>query len=135
MKKVILIGTLGLFLLVLAASPVLAAETAMKIGFVDLFKAVNESEQGKKAKADLEQAEHNMAALTLTSPVAGIITILSNSQSRTTITGSSSPFREGDRAYAGAAIAEIPDMSTLQGNASITEADRGRVTPGPERIR
>ena len=54
MKKVILIGALGLFLLVLAAAPVLAAETAMKVGLVDLFKAVNESEQGKKAKADLE---------------------------------------------------------------------------------
>lgn len=54
MKKVILIGTLGLFLLVLAASPVLAAEAAMKIGLVDLFKAVNESEQGKKAKTELE---------------------------------------------------------------------------------
>lgn len=54
MKKVILMGALGLFLLVLAAAPVLAAETAMKVGLVDLFKAVNESEQGKKAKADLE---------------------------------------------------------------------------------
>lgn len=54
MKKVILIGTVGLFLLFLAASPVLAAETAMKVGLVDLYKAVNESEQGKKAKAELE---------------------------------------------------------------------------------
>ena len=54
MKKVLLMGVLGVFLLVLAASPVLAAETAMKVGLVDLFKAVNESEQGKKAKADLE---------------------------------------------------------------------------------
>lgn len=54
MKKVVLIGALGLFLLVLAASPVLAAETAMKVGIVDLYRAVNESEQGKKAKTDLE---------------------------------------------------------------------------------
>lgn len=54
MKKIVLIGTLGLFLLVLAVSPVLAAETVMKIGLVDLFRAVNESEQGKKAKTDLE---------------------------------------------------------------------------------
>ena len=54
MKKVILIGTLGLFLFILAACPVLAAEAAMKVGLVDLFRAVNESEQGKKAKSELE---------------------------------------------------------------------------------
>jgi HlyD family secretion protein len=84
----------------------------------------------KKAEADLEQVERNMAALALTSPADGIITLLTNSQSRAIISGSSPPFKEGDRAYAGAAIAEIPDMSTIQGNASVTETDRGRVQPG-----
>ncbi len=54
MKKLLLIGMAGLLLLFFAASPVLAAEAAMKIGLVDLFKAVNESEQGKKAKGELE---------------------------------------------------------------------------------
>lgn len=54
MKKIIVIAMVGLFLLFWAASPVLAAEAAMKIGVVDLFKAVNESEQGKKAKGELE---------------------------------------------------------------------------------
>jgi outer membrane protein len=54
MKKIVLLGVAGLFLLFMAASPVLAVETSMKIGLVDLFKAVNESEQGKKAKAELE---------------------------------------------------------------------------------
>lgn len=54
MKKIVLMGIAGLFLLFLSASPMLAAEASMKIGIVDLFKAVNESEQGKKAKAELE---------------------------------------------------------------------------------
>jgi outer membrane protein len=54
MRKILLMGIAGLFLLFMAASPVLAAEASMKIGIVDLFKAVNESEQGKKAKAELE---------------------------------------------------------------------------------
>jgi HlyD family secretion protein len=83
-----------------------------------------------KAQADLDQAEGYMAALTLTSPSGGIITLLPNSRARTMITGSAPPFKEGDRAYAGAAIAEIPDMSTLQANAMVTEADRWRVQPG-----
>jgi len=84
-----------------------------------------------KAKADLEQAEKNMAALTLTSPGDGIITMLPNSRARTSIIGGTTPyFKEGDRAYAGASIAEIPDMSTIHATAPVYEADRGRVALG-----
>ncbi|MBI5076499.1 MAG: OmpH family outer membrane protein [Nitrospirae bacterium] len=39
--------------LLLGSSTVFAADT-LKIGFVDLVKALNESESGKKAKSDLE---------------------------------------------------------------------------------
>lgn len=84
-----------------------------------------------KAKADLEQAEKNLAALTLTSPGDGIISLLPNSRARTSILSGSTPsFKEGDRAYAGAAIAEIPDMSTIHATAPVYEADRGRVSLG-----
>jgi outer membrane protein len=54
MKKKALVGILGLSLLIFAASQVVASETAGKIGIVDLNRAVNESEQGKKAKSELE---------------------------------------------------------------------------------
>jgi HlyD family secretion protein len=86
----------------------------------------------KKAQADLEQTERNMAALTLTSPMEGLITILPNSRARTSVlSGGTTPiFKEGDRAYAGATIAEIPDLSTIQANAPVTEVDRGRVQLG-----
>jgi HlyD family secretion protein len=85
----------------------------------------------KKAQADLDQAERNMAALTLISPMDGLITLLTNSRARTSLVGGSSPlFKEGDRAYAGAAIAEIPDLTTIEAGAPVTEADRGRVQPG-----
>jgi HlyD family secretion protein len=84
-----------------------------------------------KAKADLDQAERNMAALTLTSPIDGILTLLPNSRARTSIVGGGAPiFKEGDRAYAGATIAEMPDIATIQANAPVPEADRGRVQPG-----
>jgi RND family efflux transporter MFP subunit len=46
------------------------------------------------------------------------------------LTGTTPPFKEGDRAYSGASIAEIPDLSTLQARAGVLEADRGRVKPG-----
>lgn len=44
---------LAVVVLLLTGSSVFAADT-LKIGFVDLVKALNESESGKKAKADLE---------------------------------------------------------------------------------
>jgi RND family efflux transporter MFP subunit len=84
-----------------------------------------------KAKADLEQAERNLAALTLRSPASGIITLLPNSRARTTLLSGATPlFKEGDRAWAGAAIAELPDMSTIHARAPVYEADRGRVEIG-----
>jgi RND family efflux transporter MFP subunit len=84
-----------------------------------------------KAKADLEQAERNQAALTLTSPADGIIVLLPNSRARTSIIGGSTPiFKEGDRAWAAAAIAEMPDISTIHASAPVYEADRGRVEVG-----
>jgi HlyD family secretion protein len=84
-----------------------------------------------KARADLEQAERNLEALTLVSPVDGMITILPNSRARTSIIGGSTPvFKEGDRTYPGAAIAEVPNLSTVQANAPVYEADRGKVALG-----
>ena len=72
------------------------------------------------------------AALALTSPMSGLITLLPNSRARTSVlsSGTTPTFKEGDRAYAGAMIAEIPDLSTIQANAPVTEADRGRVQLG-----
>lgn len=84
-----------------------------------------------KAKADLDQAERNLTALTLTSPGSGVIALLPNSRARTSIIGGSTPlFREGDRAWAGAAIAEIPDMTTIHASAPVYETDRGRIELG-----
>jgi outer membrane protein len=54
MKKIVLMGVAGLYFMFLAASPVFAADASLKIGLVDLFRAVNESDQGKKAKSELE---------------------------------------------------------------------------------
>ncbi|MBN1567815.1 MAG: efflux RND transporter periplasmic adaptor subunit [Acidobacteria bacterium] len=85
----------------------------------------------KKAKEDLEQAERNLDELVLRSPGDGIITLLPNSRARiSVISGSTPAFKEGDRAWAGAAIAALPDMSTIHATAPVYEADRGRIELG-----
>jgi membrane fusion protein (multidrug efflux system) len=85
-----------------------------------------------KAKADLEKAESSLAALTLRSPIDGIITLLPNSRARTSVlsSGSTPVFKEGDSLWAGASVAEIPDISTIQATAPVFEAERGRIEAG-----
>jgi outer membrane protein len=56
MRKVVLVPILGMFLLFFATTHVSATETTVKLGIVDLNKAVNESSQGKKATVELESA-------------------------------------------------------------------------------
>ncbi len=83
----------------------------------------------EKAEADLKLAERNMAALTLFAPVDGIITLLPNFRASTGIGLNAPAFKAGDRTYAGAEIAELPDLSTIQVKVPVAEADRGRLAP------
>lgn len=87
-----------------------------------------ESKKQKREKAlfDVRKAEQNIAALTLRVPVDGMVTLLSNWRSG----GFRVEFKEGDRVWPGAAIAELPDFSTLRVTARAEETDRGRLRSG-----
>jgi len=89
-----------------------------------LNKATIESKvQGSaKAKFDVERAERALARMSVTAPSAGTISILQH-------WGPSgpAPYRTGDRAWPGAAIAELPDVSTLRVIARVDETERGRL--------
>jgi len=79
-----------------------------------------------KALFDVKLAEHQIASMTLRAPGDGVVTVLPNF--RATMFGGNAPdFREGDRAWAGAAIAEIPDLSSIRFEARVEEADRGKL--------
>jgi RND family efflux transporter MFP subunit len=82
-----------------------------------------------KAAAEVEQAERNLAAMTLTAPADGMVTLMPNYSASS---GMSNPpdFREGDRPWAGAAIAELPSMANVIAAARVDEADRGRLQIG-----
>jgi HlyD family secretion protein len=77
----------------------------------------------------VEQAERSLAALTLRAPVDGLVTLQSNWRASGPM-GNAQPFRQGDRAWAGAAIAELPDLSTIEITGRIDETQRSHVEPG-----
>jgi HlyD family secretion protein len=79
-----------------------------------------------KAAADVALAERQLERLTVRAPVAGQVILQTLFRSQ----GSESEYREGDRAYAGAVIGEIPDGSRLYVAARVDEVDRGRLVPG-----
>jgi HlyD family secretion protein len=86
-------------------------------------------EKQAKAERDVQQYEDALSRLTLRAPSDGMVSLQANWRNYNG-GDSAPPFKEGDRAWAGAVIAELPDMSSLYLDARSDEADRGRVQAG-----
>jgi HlyD family secretion protein len=89
--------------------------------------------QRKREKAifDLERAQAGLDNLQVKAPAAGMINILPNFRSGGMF-GGQQEFRAGDRAWPGAAILELPDLSSIHLEARLDEGDRGRLEVGQE---
>jgi HlyD family secretion protein len=83
----------------------------------------------QKVKADLERAEQSLAGLQLRAPSAGVVSLLSNYRTSGPMSAAQE-FREGDRAWSGAGIVELPDLASVRIAARLEETDRGRVAVG-----
>jgi RND family efflux transporter MFP subunit len=101
------------------------AETKQKSDRTLNQATIESTEQARsKAKYDMERAERALAQMSVRAPSAGTITILQH------WSGSDmAQYRTGDRAWPGAAIAELPDASTLRISARVDETERGRLAP------
>jgi multidrug resistance efflux pump len=98
-----------------------AASTLAKI-------AIMERKRDKVAQ-DLARAERALDALQLRAPSDGTVNVMPNPRSSGPM-GGEQEFREGDRAWAGAAVIELPDVSEVHLAARLEEADRSRVQSG-----
>ena len=88
----------------------------------------------EKAMADLQRAQRGLANLELKAPAAGMVNVLPNPRSGGMFGGGEQEFREGDRAWAGANVLELPDLSSVHLEARLDESDRGRLNPGQDAI-
>jgi RND family efflux transporter MFP subunit len=79
-----------------------------------------------KARFDVGKAQRQLHALAIVAPSDGIVTIMPNFRSGGW--GNRQEFKEGDRAWPGAAIAELPDVSSTFASAKIDEIERGRLS-------
>ncbi|MDZ7638571.1 MAG: efflux RND transporter periplasmic adaptor subunit [Bryobacterales bacterium] len=84
-----------------------------------------------KAQRDVERTQGYLQRVKLYAPVDGIVNLLPNFRSggfgRTP-----PPFKEGDRVWSGASIAEIPDLSEMYVFLTLDEVDRGKIQLGQE---
>jgi HlyD family secretion protein len=80
-----------------------------------------------EAKAEVDRTERRLTLMEIKSPLNGIVNYLPNTSQGWM---NAQPFKVGDHASAGLAIAEIPDMATLEMESKVDEVDRGRISVG-----
>jgi multidrug resistance efflux pump len=80
-----------------------------------------------KALYDVRETTRIIGSLSIRAPAAGSISLLPNFRAGGPGSRSSPEFKRGDRAWFGAAIAELPDLRTVQMTCRVDEADRGRL--------
>jgi len=85
-----------------------------------------------KAVRDMSRAKGYLEKMVLRAPTDGIVSILPNFRSGGSFGSMPPPFKEGDRAWTGAAIAEIPDLSSMRIEIKLEEVDRGKVQLGQQ---
>jgi RND family efflux transporter MFP subunit len=89
----------------------------------------SKKQEREQAQYQVAQTERSLAELTLRAPIDGMVTLLSNWRAAGPF-GNAMPFKQGDRAWSGAAIAELPDLSTMEITGRLDETQRGRVATG-----
>jgi multidrug efflux pump subunit AcrA (membrane-fusion protein) len=83
-----------------------------------------------KVQQDLDRTEQSLGALRLRAPSAGIVSLMTNYSSSGMMGGAPQEFREGDSAWSGGSIVELPDLSSVLLTARLEESDRSRVDVG-----
>lgn len=116
------------------------AQLALRRAELELAKAEEELESARaeqqaelavkrieidKARREIEAAERALEAVTLTAPEAGIFVVEEHRWEGRKI-------QEGDMVFAGMTVARLPDLTTMEVDARLSDVDDGRVRPGME---
>ncbi len=82
-----------------------------------------------KIQTDIDQANRGLSSLQVKAPADGTVNILPNYRTSNGM-GPSQEFKPGDKAWAGAQILELPDLSSVHLMSHIDESDRGQLKMG-----
>jgi len=91
--------------------------------------AIHEAARGK-AKVQASMAQRNIDSMTLKASSDGYVSVQQNTQTNFFYMGMQLPlFQLGDSVRPGMAVAQIPDLSSWELTARISELDRGHIAP------
>jgi HlyD family secretion protein len=90
-------------------------------------KAASLTRLRDEAKAQVELTKRRLELMEVKSPLDGVINYLLNYSQGW---NNAQAFKVGDHAVAGGALAEIPDLTTLEMESKVDETDRGRIAVG-----
>lgn len=89
---------------------------------------VSKQQKREQAVQDVQRDEYGLRSLEIRSSLDGVVALMNNW--RNSMGMGPQLFKTGDRAWPGAAIAQLPDPSTLQIAARVEEAERGQLKLG-----
>jgi multidrug efflux pump subunit AcrA (membrane-fusion protein) len=107
-----------------------ASINAHQVGHQADLGRLNQSKD--KAVRDLNQAKNYLNLMQLKAPIGGIVNILPNFRAQGSFGQATPPFKEGDNAWTGAEICEIPDLSKMYVDLKLEEVDRGKLKIGQQ---
>ena len=90
----------------------------------DAAKIASQTRLREEARAEVNRTKNRLSQMELVSPVDGLITFLDNHSQGWM---NAQPFKVGDHVSSGQALADIPDISTLEMESKVDEVDRGRI--------
>ena len=82
-----------------------------------------------KIQSDIDIAKNGFNSLKVVAPADGTISVMSNYRMSGPM-GMPQEFKQGDRAWPGAQILELPDLSSVRITSRIDESDRGQLKAG-----
>ncbi len=83
-----------------------------------------------KSVRDMDRIKGYLSNMTIRAPSDGIVNVLPNFRAQGSWGQTPPAFKEGDNAWTGAAIAEIPDLSEMRMELKLEEVDRGKIKLG-----
>ncbi len=87
-------------------------------------------ERKNKSQRDLDRVQGYLGHMVIRAPIDGIVHVLPNFRASGSFGSKPPPFKEGDSAWTGAAIAEIPDLTEMRVELKLEEVERGRIELG-----
>ncbi|MEJ7606492.1 MAG: hypothetical protein WKF37_09540 [Bryobacteraceae bacterium] len=93
----------------------------------DIFRL---QQRRDKTVRDVDRAKGYLSKMVIRAPQDGIVNLLPNFRAQGSFGSAPPPFKEGDRAWTGASIAEIPDLTHMRIDLKLEEVDRGKLQMG-----